>query len=106
MRGELVSAAQTRLWTRDLALTLLSTVMFYGSLFYLLSVLPDYVDSIGGAKWQVGLSVGAISVVPLVLRPFVGRWSDAGQRRRLMQIGLGTLAVSSSSWRSRRMSGR
>lgn len=89
-----MSAAGTRLWTRDLTLTLLSSVMFYGSLFYLLSVLPDYVDSIGGAKWQVGLSVGGISVVPLVLRPFVGRWSDSGHRRRLMRIGLGTLAAS------------
>lgn len=87
-------AAGTRLWTQDLALTLLGTLMFYSSLFYLLSVLPDYVDSIGGAKWQVGLIVGGISVVPLVLRPVVGRWSDAGHRRRLMRIGLGTLAAS------------
>lgn len=84
----------TRLWTRDLALTLLGTVTFFGSLFYLLSVLPDYVDSVGGAKWQVGLIVGGISVVPLVLRPFVGRWSDAGRRKLLMRIGLVTLSAS------------
>ena len=77
-----------RLWTADYAVTLLGTVGFFSSFFYLLSVLPDYVDEIGGAKWQVGLVVGGFSVVPIALRPFVGRWSDRGRRKRLMRIGL------------------
>ena len=82
------------LWGRDFTLTLLGTFAFFGSFFYLLSVLPDYIDSIGGAKWQVGLIVGGFSVTPLVIRPFVGRWSDRGGRKRLMRIGLVTTAVS------------
>ena len=80
--------ARQRLWTADYALTLLGTVGFFSSFFYLLSVLPDYVDSIGGAKWQIGLIVGGFGLVPLFIRPFVGRWSDRGRRKLLMRVGL------------------
>ena len=83
-----------RLWTADYLITLLGTVGFFSSFFYLLSVLPDYVDEIGGAKWQVGLVVGGFSVVPIALRPFVGRWSDRGHRKRLMRFGLVSMVVS------------
>ena len=62
------------------------TAGFFASFFYLLSVLPDYVDEIGGAKWQIGLVVGAFSVVPIGLRPFAGRWSDEGHRKLLMRL--------------------
>ena len=80
--------ARPGLWTSDYALNLLGTVGFFGSFFYLLSVLPDYVDSIGGAKWQVGLIVGGFGILPIFLRPFVGRWSDRGHRKRLQRAGL------------------
>ena len=38
--------------------------------------------------------VGGYAVIPILLRPFVGRWSDAGRRIRLMRIGLISFAVS------------
>ncbi len=83
-----------RLWTFDFALTLLGTVGFFASFFYLLAVLPDYVDEIGGSKWQIGLIVGGFNVVPLVLRPFAGRWSDRGRRKRVLRIGLVSMVAS------------
>ena len=83
-----------RLWTFDFALTLLGTVGFFASFFYLLAVLPDYVDEIGGSKWQIGLIVGGFNVVPLVLRPFAGRWSDRGRRKRVLRIGLLSMVAS------------
>ena len=86
--------AQPRLWTADFVLTLLGTFSFFGSFFYLISVLPDYIDHIGGSKWQVGLIVGGFSVVPIVLRPFAGRWSDRGRRKRLMRVGLLSMVAS------------
>ena len=76
------------LWTLDYVLNALGTIGFFGSFFYLLSVLPDYVDSIGGEKWQIGLIVGGFGIIPIFLRPFVGRWSDRGHRKRLQRIGL------------------
>ena len=88
--------ASTRppLWTLNYALTLLGTFTFFGSFFYLLAVLPDYVDAIGGSAWQVGLIVGGFGFVPLFLRPLSGRWSDGGRRLRLMRVALLVFAVS------------
>ncbi len=82
------------LWTLDFILNALGTVGFFGSFFYLVSVLPEYIDSIGGEKWQIGVIVGGFGFVPLVLRPFVGRWSDRGHRKRLQRIGILTMALS------------
>ena len=88
--------AKPPLWTRDFTLNALGTVGLFGSFFYLLSVLPEYVDSIGGEKWQIGLIVGGFGIVPMLLRPFVGRWSDRGHRKRLQRIGLLTMAVATA----------
>ena len=85
--------AKPPLWTLAFTLNALGTVGFFGSFFYLVSVLPEYVDSIGGEKWQIGLIVGGFGFVPMLLRPFVGRWSDRGHRKRLQRTGLLTLAV-------------
>ena len=87
-------STRPRLWTFDFALTLLGTVGFFASFFYLLAVLPDYVDAIGGSKWQIGVIVGGFNVVPLVLRPFAGRWSDRGHRKRVLRLGLATMVAS------------
>lgn len=82
---------QPRLWTWPYALTLLSTLSFFGSFFYLISVLPEYVDEIGGSPFQVGLIVAAFAIIPLLTRPFVGRFADQGHRVRMMQIGVASL---------------
>lgn len=87
-------AVPTRLWTWPYALNLLATLSFFGSFFYLISVLPDYVDEIGGAPWQVGLVVAGFTVVPLLTRPLVGRYADRGYRVRMMRIGVGSLVIS------------
>ena len=81
------------LWTRDYILTTVGTFSFFASFMYLLSVLPDYVDEIGGAEWQVGLVVGGFGLLPLLIRPHVGRWCDEGKRLRLMRLGTVVFAV-------------
>ena len=85
---------QPVLWTRPYALNLLATLSFFGSFFYLISVLPDYVDEIGGAPWQVGVIVAGYTVIPLLTRPLVGRYSDRGHRVHMMRIGLASLVAS------------
>ena len=87
----MLTSESPRLWTWPYALTLLSTLSFFGSFFYLISVLPDYVDQIGGSPFQVGLIVSAFAIVPLLTRPVIGRLADGGHRVRMMQIGVGTL---------------
>ena len=87
------TAERPALWTRPYTLNLLATLSFFGSFFYLISVLPDYVNAIGGAPWQVGMVVAGFTVVPLLTRPLVGRYADRGYRVRMMQIGVATLIV-------------
>ena len=90
----LIGSSRPQVWGRDFTLTVLGTFTFFASFFYLLSVLPDYIGSIGGAKWQVGAIVSGFSAIPLVLRPFAGRWSDRGGRKRLMRVGFVVTAAS------------
>lgn len=85
---------QPRLWTWPYALTLLSTLSFFGSFFSLFGVLPDYVDEIGGSPLAIGFIVSAFAIVPLLTRPVVGRFADQGHRVRMMQIGVATLVLS------------
>jgi len=84
----------TRLWTLDFTVTVLGIFSFFGSFFFLLSALPDYIESIGGEEWQIGLIVGGFSILPLLVWPLVGRWSDRGHRVRLMYLALVITAVS------------
>ena len=90
----MIGSSRPQVWGRDFTLTVLGTFTFFASFFYLLSVLPDYIGSIGGAKWQVGAIVSGFSAIPLVLRPFAGRWSDRGGRKRLMRVGFVVTAAS------------
>ena len=77
-------APRPALWTRNFSLTVAATFSFFGSFFLLLSVVPDYVDEIGGAEWQVGLVFAGFSVLPLLVWPWVGMFSDRGRRKALM----------------------
>lgn len=83
-----IAEPRQRLWTLNYVIALLGAFTFFGSFFYLLSVLPDYIDEIGGAAWQVGLIVGAFGILPIVVRPLAGRWADRGRRRRMMFVSL------------------
>lgn len=74
------------LWTANYVATLAGNFAFFGSFFALLSVLPDYVEEIGGQEWHVGLIVGGTSMLPLFIWPLVGHYSDHGRRRRVMQL--------------------
>ena len=88
-----LAAPRPRLWTRDYVLNIVGAVGFFGSFFYLISVLPEYVDAIGGARWHVGLIMGGWGFLPVLLGPFAGRWSDRGRRKRLQRIALAASAL-------------
>jgi MFS family permease len=76
------------LWSRDFTLTVLGTFNFFASFFLLLSVVPDYVDEIGGEEWQVGLVFAGFSILPILVWPWVGLLSDRGRRKALMYASI------------------
>lgn len=93
MAGPAVPAAPA-LFTRNFVLLCLGNLLFLGSLFLLVPVLPLYVTSVGGTEAEVGLVIGAFTVSALVMRLVVGRWLDqGGQRRRLLWAGIGVFFV-------------
>lgn len=77
-----------RLWTLQYVLSLMGTFSFFACFFYLTTTLPTELIDIGASLFEIGLIVGGYNLISIVLRPFVGRWSDAGHRVLLMRIGL------------------
>ena len=82
------------LWTRQYLLALFGTFSFFACFFYLTTTLPGELVERGASALEVGLVVGGYSLIPIFLRPFVGRWSDAGKRILLMRVGLLSFAGS------------
>ncbi len=83
-----------KLWTNQYLLALLGTFSFFACFFYLTATLPGELVERGATVLEIGLIVGGYNLIPIFLRPFVGRWSDAGRRIRLMRIGLLSFAAS------------
>ena len=76
------------LWTVQYAFSLLGTASFFACFFYLTTTLPREMTDLGFNLLEVGLVVGGYAAIPIVLRPFIGRWSDGGHRILQMRIAL------------------
>ena len=76
------------LWTLQYAFSLLGTASFFACFFYLTTTLPREMTDLGFNLFEVGLVVGGYAAVPILLRPFVGRWSDGGHRILQMRLAL------------------
>ena len=83
-----------RLWTPQYFLSLLGTFSFFACFFYLTTTLPREMSDQGANLFEIGIVVGGYAAIPIFLRPFVGRFSDAGFRIRQMRIGLFAFVVS------------
>ncbi|HEX2174152.1 MAG TPA: MFS transporter [Dehalococcoidia bacterium] len=83
-------AAPSRLFTGNFLRLCIAALLFMGSMFVVVPVLPLYVKSVGGTEIDVGLVMGSFTLTSLVLRLMVGRWLDQGwRRRRLLWTGVG-----------------
>lgn len=82
------------LWTLQFFFSLLGTASFFACFFYLTTTLPRELTDLGFSLLEVGLVVGGYAAIPILLRPFVGRWSDGGHRIRQMRFALAAFVVS------------
>jgi len=82
-----------KLWTLDFILTLLTSFSFFAGAFYLVTVLPNYIQELGGSPFQVGLVVGAWGYLPLVLRLYVGKFSNRSNKKLMIRLGLVSLVI-------------
>jgi MFS family permease len=78
-----------RLWTRDLLLLLGSTLLIWGSFYFLLPVLPLYLTQrLNGTTAQVGLLMAVVNVLSVVGRLFCGWACDRWGRRPVQLVFL------------------
>ncbi len=82
-----------KLWTPDFILTLLTSFSFFAGAFYLVTVLPSYIQELGGNPFQVGLVVGAWGYLPLILRLYVGKFSNRSNKKLMIRLGLVSLVI-------------
>jgi len=76
------------LWTVQFVFSLLGTSTFFACFFYLTTTLPREMTDQGFSLFEIGLVVGGYAAIPILLRPFVGRWSDSGHRILQMRLAL------------------
>ena len=88
--AQLSGSLPPRLWTPQYLLSLFGTFLHFACFFYLATTLPSELNDLGATVFEVGLIVGGYNLLSILLRPFVGRWSDGG--RRLLQMRIGALA--------------
>ncbi len=74
--------------TRDFVLLFVSGFCFMASLYMVIPVLPLYMLEVGDmGRTQVGVLIGSITVASMLVRPYIGRKSDAIGRKPLMIFG-------------------
>ena len=81
------------LWTLDYVLTLLTGHFLFVSYTSMFTVIPNYVNDLGGQNWHVGVVVGAFGVLSLFVRPYVGRLIAMFGPKPIAVIGLGSFAL-------------
>jgi MFS family permease len=74
--------------TRDFIILFIAAILFLGSLYLLIPVLPLYmVDVLKATKTQVGLFIGLLTFSSLLMRPYVGRKADQWGRKPFLIAG-------------------
>ena len=82
------------LLTRAFVTLTLSDLAYFTAVGVLLLATPLFASGpLGGSTAAVGLVMGAFSVTTLLLRPWVGRWTDRRGRRTLLVGGAAAFAV-------------
>jgi MFS family permease len=84
-----------KLFTRNFILLCLTRLAFFGSMSFMLAVLPLYVVKTGGTKSDIGIIIGAFTIPIVILSPFVGRAADELGRKWLMISGTIIFVISS-----------
>jgi MFS family permease len=69
-------------------LMLLVTIgVFFSSFYILLPVLPVYVHYLGGTQLEIGITIGIFTVSSVLIRPFVGKYTDTHGRKPMLLLG-------------------
>jgi MFS family permease len=76
-----------RLFSGNFVLLVLSSMLFFSSMYVYLNYLPEFVISLNGTQADVGLVTGAFVTSSLAVRPFVGTMIDRLGRKPVLLLG-------------------
>ena len=71
----------------------ISGLLYFGSFYLLLPILPIYVENLGGATHEIGLVIGIFTVSSVILRPYFGKLTDIYGLRKFLLIGTALFAL-------------
>jgi MFS family permease len=82
--------------TRDFVILFIASILFLGSLYLLIPVLPLYMADVAGATaTQVGIFIGLLTFSSLLMRPYVGRKADQVGRKPFLVAGAVNFVIAS-----------
>jgi MFS family permease len=80
-------------YTKNFTAGVLATVFFVSTYYFLMPVLPVYMQENGLSNFLIGLTMGAFSISSLFARPLSGEWADRLGYRRVMLASVGIYLV-------------
>lgn len=85
---------ENRIFTRNFILVTLVAFGAFSSFQLIMTVIPLYTLSLGGSKWDVGLTAGIIALSATGARLFSGPLIDRIGRKPVLYVGAGILLLS------------
>ena len=76
-----------KIFSRNYTICFLGTFLIYCSIYFLIPILPLYLEETGMNRSEIGIIIGAFSATSIILRPTVGRLMDRFSKRALMVFG-------------------
>lgn len=69
-------------------LILLTTIgVFFSSFYLLLPILPIYIQNLGGTQAEIGITIGVFTLSSVLVRPFIGKYTDTHGRKSMLVAG-------------------
>jgi predicted MFS family arabinose efflux permease len=87
-----------KLWSKPFVLLMVSNLFLFLSLEMLLPTLPVFAADKGGTDAQIGMIIGFFTYSAVLLRPFVGIWSDRFGKKTLLLIGVVICLIGTASY--------
>lgn len=84
-----------KIFTRNYILTFLATLFVFGSINYLIPILPVYFQNLGYNNSEIGLIVSSYSFSAIFLRPLIGKYASLYGSKKLMLAGTLILTLAS-----------
>ncbi len=75
------------IYTKNFIICFISTFIFSFSFYYLIPVMPVYLEGIGKSKSEIGIIIGSFFAASIILRPVVGVMLKTYSGKSLMILG-------------------